>query len=70
MSLEGFVEVSVPAQVEDDVALASSALVEAYIVFDADLVQHIEEREGISVWKRAVLPAGMLVAEMTVLRIA
>lgn len=70
MSLEGFVPVFVPAQIEDYVALASLALVEADIVLDTNFVQHVEESQGISEWKRAILSARVLVAEMAVLRIA
>lgn len=59
-----------PAQVEDYVALAGFALVEAYIVLDADFVQHVEESKGIGEWNGTVLSAGVLVAEMAVLRVA
>lgn len=41
MSLERFFKVSVPLQVQDDVALASFAMVEAYVVLDAYSVKHI-----------------------------
>ena len=70
MSLENLVEVFVPYEVENHIALAGLALVEADVVLDADFVEHVEKSLGTGVWKRTVLSAGVLIAEMAVLGIA
>lgn len=54
-----------PADVKDEVVLASIVTIEANVIVNACLVQHVEQRELVRVRQRAVASAGRLIAPMT-----
>lgn len=62
-------EIAVEDEIQDKVAL-SVLLVEAHVVFDSNLVQHVENGHLVGVWNWAVPVAIVVVTEMAVLSIA